>query len=134
MATRQALLDWLNLFYDDPVTVASIFQNHFSDLPDYPEASWRIDRIFYYEPEYEYSIMPWEGYLEIFYQDELVFTVIRFAFTRVLRPFFPIRILVTTIFYMELDLRCSSRSFMQRHSILSSRLLENTILKPVTRN
>lgn len=70
----------------------------------------------YFDPKYEYSIIPWVGYLEIFFHYELLFLVIRLSFRRILRPFFPIKIKVTLTLYLEINLTPPLRKTLRYHS------------------
>lgn len=68
------------------------------------EAAWAADWFPDNSSVDENSIIPWVGHLEITCQIELVFIVVRFQLSRILRPFFPVRIWASLALYVELNL------------------------------
>lgn len=115
MDAKQGLLDWLTLYIPDPQVLEATFQAHFTNIPCH--ASWRLDKIWdklYYIPKYKRSIIPWTSYLEIFHQHKLLFLLIWVKFTCILCPLFPMKISMSPILYMEIDL-CNPSKRIRRH-------------------
>lgn len=113
MGDRHALLHWLSLFYQESGSAKAIFASHFSDLPGYAIASWRLDRLLCYFVDYEHYLIPSIGFANIIYQDELVILIVRLHFAQVLRPPRPIRFRVSFLLYMEIHLIYRTCSFLK---------------------
>lgn len=70
--------------------------------------NWISDEEF----EDERALIPWIGYLDFFCPFELLFVILRFQFSRLLGPFFPVRITIKLLLYGELHLLHPSQSFV----------------------
>lgn len=103
MTTQEALLHWLSLFYPDQATIEVVFNAHFSNLLNFVEAFWQLDKLLYFFVIYVNAIIPWQDYFEIIYQQDLILILIRVQFSRGHGPLLPITARTSLILYIEID-------------------------------
>lgn len=71
--------------------------------------SWWSDSSF--EDEY-YNVIPKIPYLQITYQDKLLFIIVQLHFTRPLKPYFPIKISMKENLYAKIDVVHTHNSYV----------------------